>query len=370
MAGDAPIPFVDLWAQHEKLRDAFVAAFDAVLRDSAFIRGDQLTAFEGAFADLHGVSHAIGCSSGTDALVLAARALDLGAGDEVITVPHTWISTVFAISQTGATPVFVDIDPRTRQMDVEQVRRAITPRTRAVFAVHMYGHPVALTELAELCRAKGIALVEDVAQATLARYDNTLCGTVGDIGCFSFFPSKNLGCLGDGGCVLTRNDALAARIRRLADYGQDPRYVHHEIGMNSRLDNLQAAFLNVKLPHLPDWVAARRRLAARYDALLADLLVVTPFQDPRAQAAYHLYAIETDRRDACLDYLRERGVMAQVHYPNMVPYQPCYAGLGYRRGAFPVAEASNARLLSLPIYPEMTDEQQDRVAAILRSFYA
>lgn len=370
MSADDPIPFVDLWAQHEALLPAFEDALRAIVRESSFINGPQLQQFEQNFAALHGTTHAIGCASGTDALILAARALDLGPGDEVITAPHTWISTVFAISYTGAKPVFVDIDPQTRQMDVEKIKQAVTSRTRAVFAVHMYGHPVALTDLAVFCRDKNLALVEDVAQATLARYDGALCGTVGAIGCFSFFPSKNLGGLGDGGCVITQDDHLAARLRRLANYGQEPRYTHHEIGYNSRLDTLQAAFLTLKLPHLEKWGAQRRALAKLYNEALAALPLVTPYEDPRAQAAYHLYVIETDRRAACLAFLRDHGIMAQVHYPSMVPFQPCYQSLGYRPGDFPYAEASNARLLSLPLYPGMTEAQQDRVIKTLRDFYA
>lgn len=364
------IPFVDLLAQHQPMLSSLQSALADVVHESGFIRGRQLDEFEKAFAAWHGVGDAIGVASGTDALVLAARALDLQPGDEVISVPNTWISTIFAISYTGARPVLVDVDPVTHAIDVAAVERAITPRTRAVFAVHLFGHPAALSELAALCRAHNIALVEDVAQATGARYDNQLCGTVGDIGCFSFFPSKNLGCLGDGGAVIARNADLAARIRRLANYGMEPRYHHHEIGYNSRLDTLQAAFLNLKLPHLHDWNRARRRLAARYDALLQDLPLMRPSASKKADPVYHLYVIETDRRDDCHDFLRARGVMVQIHYPRMVHLQPCYAHLGYRLGNFPVAERLNERILSLPIYPEMTDMQQDQVVGALRDFYS
>lgn len=368
MSEPAPIPFVDLWAQHEPMLPELEVALRAVVRGSGFIQGPQVAAFERTFADFHGLPHVVACANGTDALILAARALDLGPGDEVISVPNTWISTIFAISLTGATPVLVDIDPQTHQIDVAAAARAITPRTKAIFAVHLYGHPADLTALAALCKQHNIALVEDVAQAAGARWDGKLCGTIGDIGCFSFFPSKNLGCLGDGGAVLTRRDDLAHRLRRLANYGQEPRFTHHEIGYNSRLDTLQAAFLSVKLPHLPDWVQARRRIAGRYGQLLRDLKVTAPYEHPLAEAAYHLYVIQTERRDACLEYLRDQGIMAQIHYPNMVHVQPCYAGLGYKRGAFPVAEAANAKILSLPIYPELTEAQQERIASALADF--
>lgn len=365
---DQPIPFVDLWAQHEPLMSQLDDAMHDVIRQSSYIYGPPVGAFEKAFADYHQIPHVIGCASGTDALILAARALDLQPGDEVISVPNTWIATIFAISFAGAKPVLVDVDPKTRQMDVAAVAQAITPRTKAVFAVHMFGHPVDLTELSALCRKHNIALVEDVAQATAARFDNQLCGTVGDIGCFSFYPSKNLGCMGDGGAVMTRNDRHAKRMRRLANYGQDPRFTHHELGYNSRLDTMQAAILSVKLPHLDAWTKERRRLAARYNQLLKDLPVVTPYEHPKAEAVYHLYVIEVEKRDACHDFMRENGIMVQVHYPNMVHLQPCYNDLGYKRGDFPVTERLCERILSLPIYPGLTDSQQDRVVAVLKKF--
>ncbi|MDD5585782.1 MAG: DegT/DnrJ/EryC1/StrS family aminotransferase [Alphaproteobacteria bacterium] len=366
---DDPVPFVDLGMQHEALLPEFEALLRDVVRQSMFIQGPHVEIFEKAFAKFHHVPHAIGCASGTDALILAARALDLKPGDEVISVPNTWISTIFAISHTGATPVLADVDPQTGQIDVKAAEKAITPRTKAVFPVHMFGHPADLTALAALCRKHNLALVEDTAQAVGAQFDGKLCGTVGDIGCFSFFPSKNLGCLGDGGCVLTKRGDLAERLRRLGDYGQNPRYTHNEIGYNSRLDTLQAAFLLAKLPHLPSWTEARRRIAARYNELLKDLPVTTPHEHPKARAVYHLYVIEVEERDACLDYLRQNGVMAQIHYPNLVPFQPCYARLGYKKGDFPVAERLNSRILSLPIYPELSEMQQDRVVETLKRFF-
>jgi dTDP-4-amino-4,6-dideoxygalactose transaminase len=362
------IPFVDLWAQHEPLLPEFEIALRDILHQSSFIQGSQVGQFEKAFAAFHDIPHALGCASGTDALILAARAIDLKPEDEVITVPNTWISTAFAISHTRAKPVFVDVDPQTRQIDVDKIAAAITPRTKAVFAVHMYGHPVNLNELARLCRQHDIALVEDVAQATNASFDGQLCGTVGDIGCFSFFPSKNLGCLGDGGAIITQQTDKDYRMRRLANYGQDPRYVHHEIGYNSRLDTLQAAFLLAKLPHLKTHTESRRRLAARYNDLLKNLPVVTPYEHPLARAAYHLYVIEIDNRNACLKFLQDQGIMAQIHYPNLVHLQPCYAHLGYKQGDFPIAERLNERILSLPIYPELSDAQQDRIVAALKQF--
>jgi dTDP-4-amino-4,6-dideoxygalactose transaminase len=366
---EAPLqPFVDLWAQHAPLLPQLQQALAAVVHESGFIRGRQAEQFEQEFAAWHGVPAALGVASGTDALVLAARALNLQPGDEVISVPNTWISTIFAISYTGATPVLVDVDPVTHGIDVAAVARAITPRTKAVFAVHLFGQPVELTALAALCQARGLLLVEDVAQATGARHDGQLCGTVGDIGCFSFFPSKNLGCLGDGGAVITRHPALAERLRRLANYGMEPRHQHHEIGYNSRLDTLQAAFLSLKLPHLAGWNAARRHLAARYTALLQGLPLSLPQPAADSEPVYHLYVIQTEQRDALLAHLQQHGVMAQIHYPRLVHEQPCYAHLGYQRGAFPVAERLNQRILSLPIYPEMTAAQQDYVVAVLRNF--
>ncbi len=362
------IPLVGLARQHAALESEVAAAMRRVVEASEFIRGAALTEFEQCFAERHGVPHAIGVGSGTDALALAVRALGIGPGDEVVTVPNTWISTAFAISYVGAKPVFADIDPTTYQMDPAALERALSPRTKAVIAVHMFGHPAPMAAIEAICRPRGIAIIEDVAQAILARTDGRLAGTIGDIACFSFYPGKNLGAWGDGGLVLTRDDELAATVRRFANYGQDENYRHQIVGYNSRLDNLQAAILLCKLPYLPAWTEARRRIAKLYDERLAALPVVRPGTAPGDEPVFHLYVIAVDDRDACLAYLRANGVMAQVHYPAVIHLQACYRELGYRRGDFPIAERAAARILSLPIFPEMTDDEVERVVATLTQF--
>jgi dTDP-4-amino-4,6-dideoxygalactose transaminase len=365
---DPPIPFVDIKGQYAEMEHALNDAILGVCRDASFIRGPSLAEFEARFAEMHGVRHAISVASGTDALKLAVESLGIGAGDEVITVPNTWISTAFAISHTGATPVFVDIDPDTYQMDTTALEKAITPKTGAVLPVHLYGHPAPMAEIVDVCRSRGLFIVEDVAQAVLARINNQMTGAIGDIACYSFYPSKNLGCFGDGGMVITDNDDMASRVRMLCDYGQEEPHLHRMIGYNSRIDSLQAAVLLSKLPHLEDWTAARRKVAAWYDERLADVAVKRPMTAPGAEPVYHLYVIQVDNRDACVSYMREHGVLVQVHYPSVIHLQPCYQELGYQVGDMPVAEATRDKILSLPIYPEITETQVDQVVGILRDF--
>jgi len=362
------IPLVDLFSQHEGISSDLFAAFNKLIETSAFIRGPQLTEFENAFAAMHGVDYAIGVASGTDALFLAAQAIGLKPGDEVVVPVNSWISTAFAASKVGAKPVLVDIDADTHQMDVGALEKAITKSTKAVFPVHSYGHPAPIRKIVDLCRQHSIWVVEDVAQAPLARLDGQLVGTFGDIACFSFYPSKNLGCLGDGGAVLTSDPELAHRIRCLADYGQSEPFSHRYLGHNSRLDTLQAAILAVKLPYLEDWTNKRRENAERYNRLFSNLPLKTPIVSKRAHHVYHLYVIEIERRDECLSFLRERSIMAQIHYKNLIYQQPCYSDLGYRQGDFPVAERVTSNILSLPMYPELTDNQAKEVFAGLSEF--
>jgi dTDP-4-amino-4,6-dideoxygalactose transaminase len=365
---DPPIPFVDIKGQYAEMETTLNDAIIGVCRDAAFIRGAALAEFETRFAELHGVRHAISVASGTDALKLGVESLGIGSGDEVITVPNTWISTAFAISHTGAKPVFADINPDTYQIDVGALEKAITPKTKAVLPVHLYGHPAPMTEIVDVCKSRNLFIVEDVAQALLARINGHMVGAIGDIACYSFYPSKNLGCFGDGGMVVTDNDDLAAKVRMLCDYGQVEPHLHQVIGYNSRLDSLQAAVLLSKLPHLEEWTAARRRVAAWYDERLADLPVQRPVTAPGAEPVCHLYVIQVDNRDACVMYLREHGVMAQVHYPSVVHLQPCYQDLGYHVGDMPVAEAARDKILSLPIYPKITETQVDQIVGILTDF--
>ncbi len=362
------VPLADLVAQHETLDGEIMGALARVIGSGAFIRGPDVPAFESEFAELHGVKHAIGVASGTSALCLAVQALGLEPDDEVITVPNTWISTAFAASLVGARPVFVDIDPLTYQMDPDKLEQALSPRTKAVIAVHMFGHPAPLGAIEALCRPRNIRIVEDVAQAPLARSGGRLAGTVGDLGCFSFYPSKNIGSYGDGGMIVTDDDDLADQIRLLANYGQAEPHVHEIIGHNSRLDTLQAAILRCKLPHLAAWNGLRRQRAADYAERLAGLPVQLPVTADDAENVFHLYVVQllTHDRAAVLAYLRDHGVMAQVHYHGIVHLQPCYRELGYREGDFPVAETAVRNSISLPIFPEMTVEQVDYVTSVLR----
>ncbi len=366
------IPFVDLARQVSDMEAEVMAAIRSVAAQASFIRGAALSEFEDRFAALHNVKHALGVASGTDALSIAVRALGIGPGDEVVTVPNTWISTAFAISHCGARPVFADIDPETYQMDPKSLEAAITPRTKAVIPVHLFGHPAPMAEIETLCRPRGIKIIEDVAQAPLAREGGRLAGAMGDVACFSFYPSKNLGAFGDGGLILTDDDDLAATALRLSNYGQEGVIAsgrHDDIGFNSRLDTLQAAVLACKLPYLEGWTEARRRAAARYDGLLEPLPVGRPATAPGAWPVYHLYVVQVDDRDACHAYLREQGVLAQVHYPVPLHLQKCYQSLGYKKGDLPVAERISERILSLPLYPEITEAQIERVVHVLRTFF-
>lgn len=362
------IPFVDLSAQHKSLQPEIDRTIKEVIDSSGFIRGSHVEEFESAFATLTGCDYARGTASGTDALHLAVRALGIGPGDEVITQTNTWISTAFAANYVGATPVLVDINPDTYQMDVAAFEKAITPKTKAVIPVHMFGHPAPMARIIEICRDQNISIIEDIAQAPLAELNGQTVGSFGDVACYSFYPSKNLGCLGDGGAVTTNNAALAEKIKLLSDYGQSSRGQHEIVGYNSRLDTLQAAVLLTKLPHLKSWTEARRRHARNYNELLNELPVKTPTMIEGIKAVYHLYVIQVKDRNRCLDHLVKNGVMAQIHYPTPVHLQPCYQDLGYKMGDFPVAENACQHSLSLPMYPELTSAQIQTVVKTLEEF--
>lgn len=363
------IPFVDLSAQYASLKDEIDSAIQDVISSTVFIRGPAVGRFEQAFADLLGVKHVCGTSSGTEALHMAIKACGIGPGDEVITSVNTWISTAFAASYVSACPVLVDIDPDTYQMDVSAIERAITPRTKAVIPVHLFGHPAPMKAIMGLCRERRIKVIEDVAQAPLAEENGRMTGTIGDVGCFSFYPSKNLGCYGDGGAVSTNDDELAQRLRVLINYGQARAHHHKMIGHNARLDTMQAAILLAKVAHLKKWTAMRRHNAKLYREALSGLPLKLPTEAETAKAVYHIFVVQTDARDKCLGYLNERGIMAQVHYPNLIHLQPCYKELGYKKGDFPVAESIVGRALSLPMYAELSEAQISRIAGLLKDFF-
>ncbi len=361
------IPLVDLQAQYQHLKPEIDAAIARVIANASFIMGPEVRAFETAFAGFCSARHAIGVSSGTAALELTLRSLDIGPGDEVITTPFTFIATAEAISAVGATPVFADIDPVSYNLDPKAAEHAVTSRTRAILPVHLYGQPADMEALRDIAQRHGLFLIEDAAQAHGAEYRGRRVGTLGHAACFSFYPGKNLGCYGDGGAVVTNDSTLAARVAKLRDHGRSSKYIHDEVGFGHRLDALQAAILGAKLPHLDSANAARRRLAERYNALLADIEVALPYTPPEVTPVYHLYVIRTPRRDVVLEQLQREGIDAGVHYPLPLHLQPAYRCLGLEKGRFPVAEAAAEQVISLPIFPEMTEEQQDRVVNALRS---
>jgi dTDP-4-amino-4,6-dideoxygalactose transaminase len=362
----APLPFLDLRAQYEGLRDELLEAVREVADSTGYVLGPKVEAFEREFAALTGARHCVAVNSGTSALHLGLIGAGVGPGDEVITVPMTFIATCWAVSYVGAAPVFVDVDPSSYTLDVGQVERRITERTKAFLPVHLYGQPADLGPLRELSRRHGIPIVEDCAQAHGARYEGRPAGTFGLCGCFSFYPGKNLGALGEGGAVVTDDDRLASRLRALRDHAQTERYRHTELGFNYRMDAIQGAVLGVKLRQLGRWNEARRRLAARYRELLAGLPLDLPHEAPDRRHVWHLFVVLHPERDRLRAGLASRGVQTGLHYPIPVHLQEAYRGLGYAAGDFPVAERIGRECLSLPLFPEMTDAQQDRVAAALR----
>ena len=324
-----------------------------------------MAAFERAFADAHRVRHCVGVNTGTSALHLALLAAGVGPGDEVLTVPMTFVATSWAISYCGAKPVFADVDPLTGTMDPDQAADRITPRTRAILPVHLYGQPADMAPLLDLARRRGVPLIEDAAQAHLATYRGQPVGGLGLAAGFSFYPGKNLGALGEGGAVVTDDDALAARMRALRDHAQTQRYHHAEVGFNYRMDAIQGAVLGIKLRHLARWTERRRALADRYLAALHDLPLDLPYARPDREHVWHLFVVRHPNRDQIRAELEGRGIQTGLHYPVPVHLQPAYRDLGHEPGDFPVAERVGRECFTLPLYPEMTDEQQDAVIAAL-----
>ncbi len=361
------IPFLDLQAHHAPLRAELEAAISEVLDCGAFAGGPFVTRFEEDFASFCSTPFAVGVGNGTDALWFSLLALGVGPGDEVITVPSTFMATAEAISFCGATPVFVDIDETTYTMDPAQLERALTPRTKAIVPVHLFGQMADMDPILEFARTHGLPVVEDACQAHGAEYKGRKAGSLGVAGCFSFYPGKNLGALGEAGAIVTTDAALAQRIRTLRDHGQSKKYHHSVIGWNGRMDGIQAAVLRVKLKHLPQWNAQRRAHAKRYYELLANTPGVSlPREAAYAQHVYHVFAVLTARRDEVLAELGQRGVQCGIHYPIPVHLQEAYQLLRLGPGSFPVAERTSAELLSLPMFPELTEEQIGYVVSSLR----
>jgi dTDP-4-amino-4,6-dideoxygalactose transaminase len=359
------IPFVDLKAQYRSITTEIDAAVSAVIEQTAFVGGPFVREFEDAFAKYCGAGHCVGVANGTDALAIALRALGIGPGDEVITAANTFIATSEAITMAGARVVFVDINPRTYTIDVARIEEKITPKTRAIIPVHLYGQPADMDPIRRIAAARGLWVIGDAAQAHGAKYHGMPIATLADLTCFSFYPGKNLGAYGDGGAIVTENAEWALKARMLANHGGIKKYSHEVEGVNSRLDGLQAAVLNVKLSHLDTWTEARRRNAHRYNALLRGTGLVTPEEHDDVRAVYHLYVVRVagGRREALQESLKAAGIETGIHYPVALPYLNAYRHLGHTERDFPEALAASREILSLPMFAELTEEQARYVAA-------
>ena len=364
-----PIPLVDLRAQYVPLESEILGRIQNALTKMQLFLGENVRELEESFSSFCGTRHGIGVGSGTDALVLSLRALGVAPGDEVITVSHTFVATAEAIVLMGARPVFVDIDPLTMTMDVSKVEGAITSRTKAIIPVHLYGHPANMDPIIDIARRHDLRVIEDACQAHGATYRDQPAGSLGDAACFSFYYSKNLGAYGEGGMIVTNSDEVAEEVRILRDHGSSKKYVHKSVGYNSRLDEMQAAILCAKLPSLRKWNDRRRDLAQIYTDRLSSLPLATPSEEEWAKSVYHLYVIRTQQRDSLLEYLHDRGIMAGIHYPIPVHLQEAYEEYAPTAG-LPVTEKVASEILSLPIYPELSDEQLDEVVAGVHSYFS
>jgi dTDP-4-amino-4,6-dideoxygalactose transaminase len=362
------VPFLDLNAHHQPIREQIDAAIADVINKNAFAGGPFVAAFEADFAKYCGAKHAIGVGNGTDALWLGLLALDVGPGDEVITVPSTFMATAEAISYCGAKPVFVDVDERTYTMDPSLLERAITPKTKAIIPVHLFGQCADMDPILEIGRKHGIPVVEDACQAHGALYKGRKAGTMGAVGCFSYYPGKNLGAFGEAGGVTTNDSELAAKIQVFRDHGQNKKYYHSRIGWNARMDGIQGAVLSIKLKHLDVNNVRRHAHALLYDQLLADVPeIITPHEAPHTQHVFHVYAVRVRNRNQVLQAMTDRGISCAIHYPIPVHRQEAYRFLGLGEGSFPVAETCAEEFLSLPMYPELTKEQIQAVGSELKS---
>jgi dTDP-4-amino-4,6-dideoxygalactose transaminase len=360
------VPFVDLKQQYLSIKDEILAAVADVFESTQFVLGKEVVAFEQEFAGICGTAHAIAVNSGTSALHLALLAAGVGPGDEVITVPCTFVATVAAIGYTGAKPVFVDVDPVTYTMDPALIEAAITPKTKAILPVHLYGHPADMDPILAIARKHGLTVIEDAAQAHAAEYKGRRCGSIGDLGCFSFYPGKNLGAYGEGGLVTTSNPDYLRTIRMLRDWGAEKKNQHVLKGFNYRMEGVQGAILRVKLRYLEAWTESRRSHAAAYNRLLAGSGLVLPTETPGNRHVYHVYAVLSAQRQQVIDSLTAQGVQTGIHYPYPVHLLPAYADLGYTAGDFPVSERVAAQELSLPMFPELTNSQIETVAQALQ----
>lgn len=362
------VPYLDLAAQMRPLRAEIDKAIAQTLDRCSFCLGPDVEQFEKDFAAYCHSGHSVAFNSGTSALHVALLLLDVKPGDEVITTPFTFVATSWAISYVGARPVYVDIDRKTFNLDPQQIEKAITPKTKAIMPVHLYGHPFDVDPIQAIARKHNIPLVEDAAQAHGGTYHGKIVGTFGVTAGFSFYPGKNLGAYGEGGALVMNDPKLAARAKSLREHGSTVRYYHDEIGFNYRMEGIQGAVLRVKLKHLADWTTARRRIALRYNQLLAGTPLELPCEAPGVESAWHLYVIRHPRREDLKKHLEANGVGCGLHYPLPLHLQKCYASLGYKKGDFPESERAGEHCLSLPIYPELTESQQNRVVDVIKSF--
>ncbi|MBM4196804.1 MAG: DegT/DnrJ/EryC1/StrS family aminotransferase [Gammaproteobacteria bacterium] len=371
------VPFADLRQQYQAIKPEIDAAIAGVIAETAFVRGKYVNAFEADYARGYGVEHCVSCANGTDAIYIALKALGVGPGSEVITVANSWIATSEVITQAGAKPVFVDIEPDYYNIDAGKIEARVTARTKAIIPVHLFGQPADMTAIRDICTRRGLRLIEDCAQAHFSEYDfgapkggKRKVGTIGDIGTFSFYPGKNLGAYGDAGAIVTNDAALARSMRTFANHGSMSKHEHEIEGINSRLDGLQAAILSVKLRHIHDWTRRRQEAATIYDKLLAGLGgIVTPKIRPEGSHVFHLYVVRARDRDGLQKHLESRGIGTGVHYPKPLPFLKAYQYLGHKPEDFPVAYRYQREILSLPMFPEISREQVEYVVAEIRAFY-
>ncbi len=363
------VPLLDLKAQYRTIKDEVLAAIEEVCESQHFALGPTVEAFEQRIAEYCGTKYAVGVSSGTDALLLALMALGVGPGDEVITTPFTFFATAGSIARLCAKPVFVDVCPDTFNINPTAIEEKITGKTKAIIPVHLFGQLARMQEINEIARPHKIAIVEDAAQGIGAIQDGKPCGSLGDLGCFSFYPTKNLSAYGDGGLVVTKDENLAQKLKILRDHGQSPRYFYKVIGGNFRLDAIQAAVLNIKLKYIDQWNNRRRDIAALYNKMLDGSPVTIPYIEPNNTSVFHQYTLLAPKRDELLQFLSENQVSSAVFYPKPLHIQECFAQLGYKAGDLPVAEGLCSKVISLPIYPELTDEQVEHVAKVVLRFY-
>jgi dTDP-4-amino-4,6-dideoxygalactose transaminase len=364
------VPFLDLKAQYQSIKPEIDAAISRVLESSQFVLGEEVAGFEREFAKYCGASDCVAVNSGTSALHLALLAAGVGPGDEVITVPFTFVASVAAVLYAGARPVLVDIDPGSFNMDPATIEAAITPRTKALLPVHLYGQTADMDPIMEIAQRHGLVVIEDAAQAHGAKYKGRSAGSIGHIGCFSFYPAKNLGAYGEGGAVTTNNSEYANKVRMLRDWGADRKYHHLLRGYNYRMEGFQGAILRVKLRHLEPWTETRRAFAKKYNQLLADCGLTLPVEIPGSRHVYHLYTVRAADRDSLQASLLAEGIQTAVHYATPVHLQPAYADLGYGQGSFPQSERAANEVLSLPLYPEISDIQFERVLEVLTTIAA